>query len=353
MKLLYIGSWHTTQTWDDLTLFTELGIDWFDTSIYRDPQNPLKHPQYLIRSPILDKEVNQPLLQEFLSVTQPNSYFSFPNLTLDFIGKFDIILYNFCSPLPNGIQTLVEFVKDRKPIIFRTYGHQPRHIEESLRIYRKKYKLLLIRNSPMERNLINYAGEDEIIRGYIDENIYSGWVGNINSILTFSNDFIDRIKHKNYESYRLYLKYIKDFLPAELYGINNSNVKNSRAVSWKEQLELYRSRACYLNLSSPPASLTYSFAEALMTGMPTVSVGIKLGQPPDSTTTTYEIPELITNEKNGFYSDSPEELIYYLKLLLENEKLRNKIGAESRKLALTNFSKARISQQWIDFFETV
>lgn len=352
MKLLYIGSWHTTQTWDDLTLFTELGIDWFDTGIYRDPQNPIYNSQYLIRGPI-DKEVNKSLLMEFLSINQTDRYFSFPNLTLDFLNKFDLILYNYCSPFPQGIQTLVEFVKNRKPIIFRTYGHQPKYIEEALRVYKKNYKLYLVRNSPMEKNLPNYAGEDYIIRGYINENLYTNWRGEVNTVLTFSNDFNARLNHPNYEAYRIYLNLIRNKLPTELYGMNNSVTKNSRAVSWGEQIELFQTRSCYFNLNSPPASLTYSFAEALMTGIPVVSVGVKLGSTPNSTIETYEIPYIIENGKTGFYSDDPDELIEYIKLIMADKNLAKNISDNGRKKALDLFSKQKISTQWMDLFKNI
>jgi glycosyltransferase involved in cell wall biosynthesis len=350
MKLLYISAWHSTQEYDDLILLTELGIDWLSTGIYLNPKDPVPYNKTKLRSPI-NKEIDQSILEEFYKLNQKRYFFSPPNITKNFIQKFDIIFCNFSYMYPDAIEILAKCVDNYCPIIYRTYGHQSEELELKLQELRKIYKILLIRNSPTEASIKNYAGQDAIIRGYVDENIYNNWTGGIKSSLTFANDFNARIHHRNYDNYRMFLRDIKPYIPNNLYGHGNSIIKSNDTVLWEEQLKLYKSHAVYFSLNSPPANFPYSFIEALMAGIPVVTIGPILGNAPGRS--SYEASSLITNGVNGFYSDKPDELKIMLNTLILDQNLGKKIGEEGRKLALLHFSKEKIKNQWSNFFKLV
>jgi glycosyltransferase involved in cell wall biosynthesis len=350
MRLLYISSWHTTQEFDDLTIFTELGIDWFSTGIYLNPEDPVPYGNKILRTTI-NKKIDPSLLEEFLKLNPKRYFFCPPNITKHFIQNFDVIFCNFSYMYPNVIELLTKCVDNYSPIIYRTYGHQSEEIELKLQELRKIYKILLIRNSPTESSIKSYSGHDAIIRGYVDENIYNNWKCTIQSSLTFANDFNARIYHKNYSNYRVFLKDIKPFIQNNLYGHGNGIVKSNNPVLWNEQLQLYKSHAVYFSLNSPPANFPYSFIEALMTGIPIVTIGTELGNAPGRN--SYEASSLITNGVNGFYSDKPDELKVMVTTLILDQNLGKKIGEEGRKLALTYFSKEKIKNQWFDFFKLV
>lgn len=350
MKLLYISCSHTTQEFDDLTLFTELGIDWFSTGIYANPKAPLLYYGSLLRNSI-EKEPNKVLLDQFNKINPNRGYHKYINLNKKFISNFDVIMCSYSTICINNLERVLAIVDNKIPIIFRTYGFQSSKFELYLKGAQEKFNLYLIRNSPQEQTIKDYAGHSSIIRGYVDETIYKDWSGEIPQVLTFANDFNARLRHCNYNCYRIYMKEIFPHIPAALQGYGNENVTKKKAISWDEQVALYKKYAVYFNLNSPPASLTYSFVEALMTGIPIVSIGPKLGS--IDNVDTYEVPKILINGENGFYSDSVEWLRGYINMLLNDRELGKKIGAAGRKTALSLFSKQIIKEQWEIFFKSI
>lgn len=336
MKLLYISSWHTTQEFDDLTLLTELGYDWFSTGYYVEPKEPLSYRGIQFRK-ALNKEIDLDLYYQFKKINTSLNYYNPPNLSRDFISKFDIIFCNYSSPYPEVIKNLIPCINKNTPILYRTYGHQTPQLENNLKEFKRTHNLYLIRNSPSEKCIENYAGEDLIFRGYVDENIYNQWTGFLPNILTFANDFNVRLPHENYECYRQYLSYIYNEFPCLLCGSGNERVTKKTGVTWEEQLAFFKSFRLYFSLNSPPANFPYSFIEALMTGIPVVSIGPKLGNVPGKN--NFEVPNIITNETNGFYSDNIVELKHYMSSLLKDYNLSQEVGKKGRETALKFFSK--------------
>ena len=69
------------------------------------------------------------------------------------------------------------------------------------------------------------------------------------------------------------------------------------------------------------------------------------------TTATCMIPEIIDHGRNGFMSNDEDELRGYCKQLLEDEELRNKMGAEARATILAQFSEDKFIQNWNEIFD--
>ncbi len=352
MKLLYVSSWHGTLEHDELTLFTELGIDWFSTGLYLDPLHP--NIEHSPRSPI-NKIVDGDLKAEFLASNYRYKIYSTPTITKEFARKFDIILMSHCSP--TGLSPVInnwEAIKD-KPVVWRTYTQQSSSIE-SLTQYYRQYGLKLVRVSPRERNIEHYAGDDAIIRVHVDENEYSGWTGEEPIVLTFNNMFSRRAFHSNTG---LYLKIRQKMQPIrfELYGCDNQDAPMSLGeLPWEKVKEKYKKARVYFALGSKPASLTYNLIEAMMTGCPVVTWGPKLGGcniPSHGWKNTYEACDIITNGVNGFYSDNENQIERYIKMLLNDEALAREISVNARKKALEMFSKEKLKNDWKVFLNSL
>ena len=88
-----------------------------------------------------------------------------------------------------------------------------------------------------------------------------------------------------------------------------------------------------------------------MTGIPVVSIGKVLGNLKGKD--NYEIPSILVNGENGFYSDSASELVSNLSLLLTDKELSQKIGSDRRKTALALFSKQVVKEQWQNLFKSI
>jgi hypothetical protein len=344
MKLLYISSWHGTLEYDELTLFTELGIDWFSTGLYLDPQNPIS--VNMSREPI-NKPVNPELKDEFLRANPDHKIYTIPVITKEFAQKFDIVLVEHCTP--TGVAPLLqnwEAIKD-KPVVWRTYTQQSPQVELQTQPFRAQ-GLKLVRISPKERTIGAYAGDDAIIRTFVDDKEYNGWTGEDPVVLTFNNMFAKRALHSNTP---IYMKIAQRMKPVkfELYGCDNQDAPQALGeLSWEQVKEKYRKARVYFALGSKPASLTYNLMEAMMTGCPIVTWGPNLGNMKivPGWEKTYEACDVIKNGLNGFWSDSEFEIEAYIKMLLKDDALAKRISANARKTAIQMFSKDKIRNDW-------
>ncbi len=159
-------------------------------------------------------------------------------------------------------------------------------------------------------------------------------------ILSVVNDFADRDYCCNYEGWKRITNYIKESeweADVKLVG-NCSQGLSKPAESIDDLITEYSSAQIFLNTStiSPVPSC---LLEAMSCGCPVVS------------TATCMIPEIIENGVNGFISNDEEELKKYIKELLNDEGLRNKMGNAARQTIIDNFSEQKFLNQWNNIFD--
>lgn len=348
MKLLYFSSFHDTLEYDDLSLFTELGIEWFSTGLYMDPKN---RPGNFISDKKIDITINNDLTKIFLAANPTYKRYGPVYLTNELVNYFDVILVSLCAPYPYYIGDNWPILKN-KNVIWRTYCQQDSKIE----LYTKQFKcdnFKIIRNSPRERTIPNYAGDDAIIRTYVDENIYNNWNGNELSVLTFNNFFALRETVSNTNIYLRIKNRLNKNIPFKLYGMFNENCNECLGtLSWEEQKKEYRNNRVYFALGSKPATATFNLVEALMTGIPIVTWNKKLGSSNEHDfLETYEVPDFIKNKFNGICSDDEFEIENEIKNIINDFDYAKALSIEGRKTAIELFGKEKIKQQWKDFFK--
>lgn len=354
MKLLYVSSYHATLERDDLRLFTEMGVDWFSTGFYLEPRKPwLGH----IACDPIDKDANESLIQEFKSINPDYKYLGPIRLNKNIVDQFDAIYLSNCNPYPYFIRDNWELFKsviDHKPIFYRTYAQHTAQHELELQFFRK-HGLKLIRNATSERKIQHYAGEDAIIRGYVDENIYNGWTGEDRIVLTFNNDYARRIFASNTQAYERIRQHMhKERF--ELYGAGNESVSHSLGfLDWETQKRKYRQSRLYFGLGSKPASATYNIVEAMMTSSPVITWGKRMGNYWNHPFygPTYEMHEIIKNGVNGLASDNEAEMIKFISSMLNDYDLAKEIGKNARQTAFEIWSKEAARKAWTNFFKTL
>lgn len=345
MKLLYVSSYHPTLEYNDLKLFEELGIDWFSTGIYANTEKPLSQTPWLNSG--ISKKIDEKILADFYQLNPSHRQYGEVKLTAEFVKQFDAVLCSFCFVQQNCLGSIWPHCKD-VPVCLVTYSQQMAPYEKVLKNF-KIAGLKIIRGSPRESTIVDYAGHDAIIRCYVDENMHKDYVGGDANVLSFANDFPPRINHPNYNCYRVYYKYIKPNLPCMLYGHQSESAGGYGVLPYNELVEKYKTCGCYFSIGSPPATVTYNFLEAWITGAPVVAYGPKLGN--GVGLLTHEVPYLIDSGINGFCSDDIPTLINISKILLQDRELASKIGKEGRKKAIEIFGKETVKKQWINFFE--
>lgn len=347
MKILYISSFHAVLEYDELLVLTELGHQWFSTGQYLIPNQPLDKDN--LRGPIKNIPINLELVDAFKKLN-PNYKIHGPiYLSKEFVDNFDLVIAEHCCPYPFFLRDNWEILK-HKPIIWRTYGQQNEQVELMTQHFVNHGNVKLVRVAETESKIKNFAGMDSVIKGYVDETRYCGWSGGRKEILTFNNFFNVRTYHSNTPIYRrIRKKLIEMGVETSLYGLYNDNVDINKGILQPEQQEqAYRDCSVYFALGSKPAPVTYSFAEALMTGTPTVTFGATLGTGDPA---IYEVPTLVENGLHCFLSDSEEELLELILVLINNKELAKSMSVEARTRALQLFSKKVNKELWADIIE--
>lgn len=265
-----------------------------------------------------------------------------------FLESFDVVI---CGQDFSWLHQNRQRLKGKRAIL-RTIGQFTPLDERKINSLEGGRSFEIVRCSPAERTLIDYSGEDAMIRFYKDPTRYYGWTGELFAILAFGNSLTRRPENVSL-SFMLQATVGFDF---RLYGAANSGLLAWRGFSDSEEMPaLYRTHRIYYSHHTFPASYTLSFLEALMTGAPVVAPGPKmlkhvaaLGGYPELEA-LYEVPQLIQNKKNGFTPDSVEEAQNAFAYLLADQKMASEIGAAGRKLALELFGMETIKEQWKKF----
>jgi len=202
----------------------------------------------------------------------------------------------------------------------------------------------IVRYSPAERTIPGYLGQDALIRFYKDPEEYKAWVGGIGRVITFAQDMRRRDQACNYS----FFEEVTRPFPRHLFGPNNEGMNWSTGrIPHEQQKRELRENNCYFFTGTHPASYTLGFIEAWMTGIPIVAVGPQHGNAfyfPGHD--LYEIPKLITNGVDGFFSDDMNELRQYISALLNKRELVAKISAAARKKAIELFGRDAVAEAW-------
>ncbi len=354
LKMLYLGC-HAILEYNEISLFNEIGIDVFCLGSYFDPMNPIDP-----KRPPIEMESKPDLIK----LSCPRDA-----LTKELVDNFDII---YIMHIPDWLEKNWNIIKD-KIVIWRSIGQSIQDVENRIRPFRRNIKI--VRYSPFESNIPGYVGEDAIIRFHLDPDEFNNWNGNINKIITVSQDMRKRIVACSYDVFEQSTR----GLPRIIYGPGNDNTGdlNGGILSYDDLKKALRDNRVYFYTGTHPSCYTLNFIEAWMTGIPIVAIGGKYGNASYFNQVTYEVPSMIRNiygsinskvlstenvnnlnsdNLNGFnmfVSDDINMLHYYCKKLLEDESLAKDIGKLGRKSAIQYFGKKNIKPQWEEFFRQI
>jgi len=307
LKLLYL-SCHSVLEYDEIKLFKEIGIDVFSHGVYNNPNKPSD-----VKRPAIKGDFDHHLV--YLSYRYGKE-----KLPREFIKPFDAIMIQH---IPDWVLLNWEVMKD-KIVIWRSIGQCTIDIERLLGQARRE-GLKVVRYSPRERTIPGYIGEDAMIRFYKDPAEFGPYTGEIERIFSIGQSFKQRVDFCNYD---VYDQATKGF-PRKVAGSENEPLGDEwiGCVSYKELREALRKSRVYFYTGTYPASYTLNFIEAWITGIPIVAIGPKIGNSPfEMGQQTYEIPDLIENGVDGFFSDDLTALKKYLGTLIHDLDLCKQVG---------------------------
>lgn len=266
-------------------------------------------------------------------------------LDKEYLDQFDVI---YSMWMPEWVASHWESIKD-KTVIMRTIGQSIEKDEKTMKPL-KEQGMKIVRYSPMEEKIPSYCGGDATIRFHKDENEFKDWNGEKEQIINITQSIKERAQFCGYD----YLMEATEGLPRKFYGRGNSSEDPfGGELSYEELKKTYRDNRVYFYTGTFPASYTINFIEAWMTGIPIVALGEQLGSPdkmyPDHF--IYEIPELITNFKDGVCADSIQALKTACSMLLSNPDYEMSINGRNKAIAI--FGKERARKEWTEFFKGV
>ena len=341
MKSILYLSCHAILEANEVKLFHELGYNVFSPGAYVNPKTggggmrpPMPELQY--QQDIVDMWQKH---EEVFPERDGKTY-----ITKEIADKFDIIII---MHMPSYIEDNWENIRHKR-VILRTIGQNVASTEYTLRKY-KNEGLQIVRYSPMEANIPNFAGQDAFIRFYVDENEFCNWNGDEECIITFNQAMKERDAACNYTFYEDVTRPFN----RKLFGPGNEEVPFSCGkVEFDQLKQEMRNNRCYFYTGTHPASYTLNFMEALCTGIPMVCIGPDHGNAKYfANHDLYEIPRLIEHGVNGFYSDNKSELRQIIQILMDDPGFAKKVSENGRRTAIHHFNKDMIKHAWKAYLE--
>lgn len=253
---------HSIEEFDQLRLLHGLGYNVFSIGGYIDPRHPHdpKRPALpeIPHYEDLHAAVDAPGGDDNLGAAQAH----LPDAVLDWA---DVLIYHHNLGRLFGQWDRVR----HKRVIWRTVGQSVENNEREAQPFRDD-GLQIVRYSPKERNIPGYAGEDALIRFYKDPAEYGGWTGEDPTVIQFVQDFERRRVWCN----RDFFEAATEDLPRKVYGPQSEDLPyGGGTLGYDAMRARMRSARAYLYTGTQPASYTLSLIEAMMTGIPVVSIG--------------------------------------------------------------------------------
>ena len=258
---------HAIEEYDQLQLLHGLGYNVASIGGYIDPSHP--HTDSRPALPAI------PMVPEIKAAVDGLGTFDnlgaaqgrLPDAVLEWA---DVIIYHHYLDRLYGqwdrIRAWRAARSDRR-VIWRTVGQSVEHNEEQAQAYRAD-GLEIVRYSPRERAIPGFAGEDALIRFYKDPDEWYGWTGHVSAVINFTQHLAQRDPYTNFGFWD---GATRD-LPRIPMGPGSEPIGGTGAQSYDEMRQALRDHRAYLYTGTQPASYTLGLIEAMMTGIPVVSI---------------------------------------------------------------------------------
>lgn len=333
MNLLLILA-HSIEEADQITLLSGLGYDVFSIGGYIDPQHPHDPKRPGIPGAPFHPELKAVVDGLGTSDNLRAAKDRIPDELIDWADA--IIVHHYESAWIGGNWPRIR----HKRVIWRTVGQSVENNERTMAPYRAD-GLQIVRYSPKEAHIPGYLGADALIRFWKDPDEWTGWTGEEPVVINVTQHLRQRDPWTNWGFWDEATR----GLPRMPLGPGSEAIGGPGELSYDDMKAWLRRARCYLYTGTQPASYTLGLIEAMMTGIPVVSIG------PEHMTVFPYGPDLFEgHEIVDKWSNEPGHVRSILRTLLDDDGLV--AGAVShwvRQRAIELFGKEVIGTQWKAF----
>lgn len=328
---------HCVEEYDQLRLLSGLGYGVFSIGGYIDPRNP--HDS---KRPALDIPY-YPELREAVDVqdTEDNLREAQARIPERILEWADVLIFHHY--LSQRLFPQWDYLRDWREgggrVVWRTVGQSVEANERETQPYRDD-GLEVVRYSPKERNIPGYCGEDARIRFYKDPEEWGDWLGEDKTVINITQHLKQR---EPYTNYRFWVE-ATEGLPAQALGPGSEGIGGHGEMSMLEMHTWLRYARAYLYTGTQPASYTLGLLEALMTGIPVISIGPNWMRVFEYGPDLFEAHELC-----GAWSDIPAGAGMALRTLLADDDLAAQFSREQRRRALETFGMDVVGAAWRNY----
>lgn len=338
LNILYI-SVHAVLEYDELSLFTELGHECFSLGAYTNPEG-----HYSLPRPSIKGMLRHPDLER-MSNNMPRT-----ELSREFLDNFDVIVVMDGYHAPDVIERNWPLFSTKK-VVWRTIGQSTPEVEKRMEKFRRA-GLKVVRYSPMEEKMDNYIGSDALIRFYKDPAEFNNWTGHVPQLINLSQSLKARRDFCGYDS----AMSVGAGFPFKVYGSGNEDLGEfcGGELTYEAMKGALRDCRVFFYSGTWPASYTLGFIEAMMTGIPIVSVGEDLwSHKHHRGLKLFEIPHIMRQGDEGFCFDNVESMKDTITRLFNDKPYADIISKKSREKAIRLFGKENIAPLWQKFLENL
>lgn len=338
MRILLLAS-HAVAEYDDVRMFADMGYDIFCPGGY---QNPREAGGEGIRPAIPNAPVFPDLIEACERVRREGGD---PGIAIDWakarlpdevIDWADVIIAHhyldrWVYPQWNRI--------GHKRVIWRTCGQSSPDLEFLMGQLRQR-GLQIVRYSPKESAMQYYAGQDALIRfgKYPDD--YGPWDGSEAVVFNVAQHQPEPHSRDWWLSFDFW-RQATEGLPAVFAGPHSELIGGIGALTYTEMLEWLRKARVYLYTGTVAAPYTLGLIEAMLSGIPVVSIGPKAWNGPEQLFEAWEIAPAYGVDASGAHA--------LLRLFIKDEQRAREHGATGRTTAISLFGMDAIKAQWREF----
>ena len=342
-KRILLALSHSIEEFDQLKLLSGLGYEVASLGGYIDPSHPHDDKRPALPAvpmvPAVKEAVDALGTDDNLGAAQAN----IPDAIFDWLGSDGIIIYHhYLERLFGQWPRVKDWMRGGGRVIWRSVGQSVEHNERLAAPYRRA-GLERVAYSPKEANIPGYSGHDAIIRFYKDPAEWDGWTGSEPVVINVTQHL--RARHP-YTNYTFWDESTRGLTRMAL-GPGSEVHGGTGPLSEDDMKGWLRKARSYLYTGTQPASYTLGLIEAMMTGIPVVSIGPSyMGVFPYG-------PDLFEGHEIAIASaHDPEEAHGMLAHLLDNRGVAHEASRRTRERALELFGKEKIAAEWRAFLGT-